>query len=321
MATRRSFIWLVTAVAVAALALSIPGCGGSEKTNFDQAQIRADPLITANGQFGLDLTSCSTFSIVPLGQELATAISEQKLAWILRGAMESGGYRYVEMTEGPDLVVTLYATTQYATTEVPPRTVSMPVYVPGKISNVQSTISSPWGTSTARGTVSTPGEWTTRSYTRPGRTVGAYYPYVGVSIARGADLRAGKDFAASKVWQGSAVATSGQPMLEIPGQIIMLAMLGKSVDQLQKPSAKQAIGARVLPLTPDGKTLVATVTYVQKGSPADKAGLRLYDLIETINGQPTTNRSYMEIRGMLEKGPVTLSVIRPGGKAVTTVTF
>jgi hypothetical protein len=122
-------------------------------------------------------------------------ILDQQLLFYVRNLLEEKGYKFVQLNEEPDFLVTVDAHSQYYENYIPPQSVTLPSWVPGKTITVQGSStgnfnfntfgdlnSYGWGnwSQNSTQTVQVPGYLTTQTYTTPGYTVDHYYPIVDI---------------------------------------------------------------------------------------------------------------------------------------------
>jgi len=183
--------------------------------------------------------------------------------------------------------------------------VTLPQREPGRWDTSHSTFHTPYGT--AQGSTSTwvPGSTQYIPVTRPGRTMGYYYPALLLSAYDRASLaKSPEDAGKALVWTSTIVGSSQVGDGVLTGQMLLLRLLRESPSLPQRPEAPgvslgRALGATAAMLTDDGRNAYPTVLGVTKGSAADKAGLRQWDMVLEVNGRPTANASFAELTEML----------------------
>lgn len=183
----------------------------------------------------------------------------------------------------------------------------MPHYIPGKtITTYQNTYGNIntygdmniWGTYSGHSTSTTniPGALTTQTYTRPGYTVGHYYPSALILIYDGANLD-------KKIWSATGAGASDVSDFRISGQGVLGDML-KKIPDCKNPGLSELkgyIGITYLIVTIEGNNYFPVIG-ISPNSPAQRAGLLNEDIITHINEEPTVNKSWVQIRKMLD-GP------------------
>jgi S1-C subfamily serine protease len=105
------------------------------------------------------------------------------------------------------------------------------------------------------------------------------------------------------VWTGTAVGCTKLSDVRITGQMLMLRLLKDFPRSSSAGHGPGWVGVAIAILTPDGNTLWPTVVNVAKGSPADKSGLRMWDIIWAVDGRSTANLSLSQVLGLLGGDP------------------
>lgn len=191
---------------------------------------------------------------------------------------------------------------QYREVYEPPRTIVLPKYVPPSTTVTRGSYSGylgsdyVWGSSS--GTTTTPGRWTTETYTRGGRVKGFYVPTI-VLFAVDTRRIVGGSAASAVVWEGMAVGASKVSDLALTGQMLLLRMITRMPAGQGMEAPRGWIGVSGAMMTPDGQQVWPTVLAVHKGSPAEKAGLRQWDIISDVDGRPTANLTFAQARELL----------------------
>lgn len=300
-------------VLIVGLLLTI-GCV-TTTTNLTPAGLQYEPSIQSYKDPAFKADTHRTFSVFPSSLinndvQLKGGILEKQMLFVLRNAFERRSYKFVELDQSPDLLVTIDASAPYYEEYVPPRTVTIPSWVPGQTVrtyghssgtfdyNTYGNYSSyGWGTYTGSSTSTTyvPGYMTTQTYTRSGYTTGAYYPSITVAIFDGKTLQ--------NIWLGEGVGTSPNPDVRVSSQGVLMRLLEQfPVSVLAKeilPTDSGMIGIWCSVLTNDGNNYFPTVMNVAPGSPASKAGIKLHDMILTIDGVSTQNKSFSETMALV----------------------
>lgn len=315
--TRRALCAL-TIITLAA-GLCVTGCK-SGKTRHNFSHIEYNLLEEPITKPARDLSQYSSFCLISNGRNSDPLLKSQLLS-LARGMMQALGYRYVDDMEKADIVLCIVFSNEYSETYVPPKTVTIPKYVEPETETTTSYWSGEVGGVDTGGMVQThttkPGYWTTQTYTRPGYTVGSYYPVVGIGLhdswgylRPGASSDTVIDYV---VWSGGASASSKLWDLRMTGQMLMLELV-KSMPRCAKAQPPNAwLGIDGTMLTPDGKNLFPTILRVAEGSPAAKAGLRQWDIIWEIDGHSTANMTYDQVGELLSGragDPKTLTIAR-----------
>lgn len=295
--------------------ISLMGCdngkGNSAAELLAPAGLEIEPTIQQYADPDTDISTRSTFTVLPYSAATGTTATpqfgndllEKQMLYQLRNMIEQCGYKYVDTTADADLVFTLSGSNDYKTVDVPASSITVPQYVAGRTittntntygnANVYGTYGSAYGTYSGYGTATTrlPGYWTTQTYTRPGYTTGNYYPVIALSAF---DSKSGKN-----IWYASGVGCSRNPDVRVSSQGLYLGMLkkltGSQASAKNFPMGTGRIGIDLSQFTPDGTTTYLVAAAVVKGSPCDKAGIKQYDVILSIDGKSMTNRTYSDV--------------------------
>lgn len=286
--------------------MSVAGCKGDSKaSNYGHIRFEIEPMVQARADNEVDFSSYKTFTVWRNPQS-PDPILEKQMLFLARNMLEALGYSFTEDAAGADLLLALSLANEYHATQVPPSTIALPKYMPPQTHYGTGTWSGnvggsyTWGSTS--GTVTTPGYWTTQSFTRPGYTTGAFYPAVNMLLADPRRYRADipQDML---VWTGIAVGTSKVSDVRMTGQMLMMRLLKDFPRSSSAAHSPGWIGAAITILTPDGNTLWPTVLDVAKGSPADKAGLRMWDIIWAVDDRSTANLPLSQFLELLGGSP------------------
>jgi hypothetical protein len=300
--------------------LCVWGCASDSSANLAPLAHLVDPVVHTYRDPELDVTSYSTFAIVPASSiskdTHLSGLLEKQILFSLRSGLETRGYRFVSSAEAADFIVTIDGFSEYREKYIPPQLVTVPVWTPGRtITHTGSdfgTIYGKRGSATYQGTYSgetrVPGHLGYQTQARPGYTVGAHYPSVMVLAY---DLKKQR-----MVWEGSSTGATTNSDLRISSQLL----LAKSLEQL--PMCKKAashypmkrnLGATCGIFTLDGSTYFPVIGSVDEKSIAARAGLRSGDIILQIKGQDASNKPFSEIVRMVagDEGPLMVKVKRP----------
>jgi len=325
----------VLASALAALALT--SCATAPRvTNLSPAYLYLTPSVSIYQDPEATLTEYRTFSVFPASLITEDAktneIMEKQLLFFLRNCLEAKGYRFVPLDQSPDFLATITVSSEYKESYVPPSTGVLPVWVPGRTItsyghtsgtfnyNTYGSYSS-YGWGSYSGSISSttyvPGYMTTKTYTRPGYTVGHHYPVASVSMFDAKSLK--------NVWLGMGAGTSDNPDARVSSQFVVTNILRKFPNSaVQTETASSGvIGVQLLVFTNDGNNYVPTVLSVASGSPAARAGIRPYDMILSIDGVQVVNKPFSEAMQLLRGDagmPLTLQLWRMGQQFTVNVT-
>lgn len=326
---RKYDIWVVL------LILTVLGACATRPhtTNLTPARLLNPPIIETYQDPEADWKDRVTFSVFPLSLFLEdikmNEIEEKQALFFLRNQFEKMGYRYVAPAENPDFLVSIDITSTYKDVYVPPKTVTVPKYVPETTVTTESLTSGSFnpivGAFNTYGNFSTfglggyserttstttiPGYMTTEIHTRPGYTVGVHYPSANIYVYDGTT---GK-----RIWFGIGTGTSKVSDPRISSQFLIKETLTKFPLSQALNTARRTendeIGMEVGVFTKDGNNYFPAVLSVRKESPADKAGLAVHDMIVAIDGHAMVNKPYSEIAHALKGAPgttVSLDILR-----------
>jgi len=316
--------WAVVVVVCVAAAL-LGGCKEGERNNFSHITFQGDPLVTFEADPGFRAEGCRSFGILTRGGS-SHPIIERRLGWMLAWALEAMGYQEAATPAEADLVLSLVFSNEHKTSYLPPTTVTIPWQERGKWVNSDSTIQTPYGTATGHTSTWVPGGTTYIPVTRPGRTVGCYYPALSISAYDRVALAASpNDIGKALVWTETIVHSSNAGDGILSGQFLLLRLLSEHPVLPRKSGpARGPLGLGLVMLTADGINAYPTVVAVIKGSAGEKAGLRAWDMVLEVNGQPTANVSWAQCSDMF--GPATgrlkrFLVKRPEGEVTIQLTL
>ena len=204
----------------------------------------------------------------------------------MKSSLESKGYRQATESEKPDFIVVIRGSNEYKTSETGPMEYSVPTYQPSTKST--STVTNPYGGIIGTIETTTQGQWTTEKHIFPSVTVGRYYPFLQI---RWMDTKSGK-----WVFVGNACCASKQPDPQLSCQADLYEITNKMPGEAIDDAARIGIDFKIC--TVDGNSLYPLV-MVKPNSPADRAGLKDYDIITAIDKMPCVDKSWSEINDML----------------------
>lgn len=225
-------------------------------------------------------------------------ILEKQLLFYVRNLIESKGYEFVQMDQKPDFLVTLNANSEYKEFYVPPSQVTVPYWVPGKdiikntyssgtlnLNSLGSSSSYGFGNWSGSGTEIThvPGYMTSNTYTKPGYTVGHYYPAATIFVYDRKTLK--------EVWEASGAAVSNNPNMSVSEEGIIFYMINnypnasasnyntnyntKQIKIYTAVSLLYYLGIqRCIIFTTDGISYFPIVAVLNKDSIAEREGLK-----------------------------------------------
>ena len=320
----------LTIIALVVIVLfAVNGCNekGEKTPDFLRSAAQLiEPMINHYTDPDMPMARYSTFAVLPkrvaaqgsaspaFGHELL----EKQMLFLLRSHIESRGYRFVTDLSEADFIATIDGSNDYQTHYIPPSSVTVPTYVPSRTIVTNSygsgsvhshgTYGSAYGTysGTSHSTTTIPGHWSKRTYEKPGRTVGHFYPVVSISMY---DSESGQS-----VWYATSVGCSDNSDVRVSSQIPIGATLQNllqsdtaAVEDNAQGSVRSGIEFTVF--TPDGEAFYPMIVDVLGGSPAQHAKLRFGDLILAIDGSNAVNKSFDEVRQLLKDGSETQCVL------------
>jgi len=120
-----------------ALLLMIVGCATTRVTNLTPAYLQLEPSVQSYKDLSFKESEYRTFSVfasslISDGTQLGGGILEKQMLFVLRNAFEELGYKFVELNQSPDFLVTIDGSAQYKEIYVPPQTLTVPHLEPGR---------------------------------------------------------------------------------------------------------------------------------------------------------------------------------------------
>ena len=306
--------------------LVVPSCVPRYSV-FEPLDLETEPIVEYYSDMNFDYASVFSFAVVPIRKltnktyDNYNPLAEDSISFSIRNIMELNGYQF---SDSPDIVLLYLFSNKYEQSYIPPQQYTSFMYIPGK--NVTTTTDfsgninsiTGWGSfsGTATTTTRTPATIMPYTFTTPGKTVGYYYPGVNIWVY---DLRNEKI-----IWQGFAVGASKNSDIRVSSQVLLMKLLS-NFPRSQRPGVEPpsgVIGVWVRVLTFDGNTFFPVIVDVDKGLPADRAGLKVGDIILKINNYSTINKSTSYIDRLLrgEAGSiVTLEIMRNNNTQIISV--
>lgn len=299
--------------------LALTGCATTH--SLTPVALATAPAIKTHAGAELKTSTYATFSVFPLSQvnlqaRLKGAELEKPILFMLRNTMETLGYRFVDLNESPDLLVTLDASSESGQKKLPSKLVP-PNLTPGSmIPQPQAVVSLLNDGSAAIGW----GKWQPRSPelaplpgypprrgTRKGtgpppKITGYTFTALTVSII---DAKIFKE-----VWTGAGAGMSRTRDLRINSQLILWAVMHQfppaALSELHTSPA-DVPGMQVELFTNDGKHYFPAITKIESNSPAWRSGAKRWDMILALDAETTANQPYTKFRSRLG-GPANSSV-------------
>lgn len=270
------------------------GCAAST-TNLSPVHHKDKPRIRIYKAPSLDNDKLKTFSVAPVSHLkkdplVKDDIVTRHMLFLLRNTFEIRGYRYVEVTENPDMLATVDGHIQYKKDCAPPETLTSPK----------------WRTKKRILDAYASGEMKKQTYTISHHTIGTCYPVVRIDVLNPDTLK--------PLWAGIGIGTASNSDLRISSQTIVIFLLGEfpkgpyPYERVMNP-----FGFGFFVFTNNGHDYYPTVFELIKKSPADKAGIELYDMISSVDGVSVKNRSVSEVLEMFQResgGKKSIAVLR-----------
>ena len=253
------------------------------KTNLSPVLHKDKPRIRTFKAPELDNIKPKTFSVFPVSRLKTDPLLkddrlETHMLFLLRNTFEIRGYRYVELAEDPDFLATIDGHVQQKKGHVIPKTLRSPKwFAERKI--LDAYISS---------------DMTRQNYTVPNEMVGTCYPIIRIDALEPKTQK--------PLWAGIGIGKAGNSDLRVSSQTLVIFLLGEfpkgpfSYERIMTP-----FGFGFFVFTNNGNDYYPTVFELIADSPADKAGMRLYDMILSIDGISVKNRPVSEIIDMFKK--------------------
>lgn len=307
-------------ILLACLAICLIGCNGDDKevkAFFAPADLIDEATINQYADPDFDIAERKTFCILPLTiavgseyeAEFGNELLEKQMIYQLRNYLELMGYSFEPDPLKADLVATISGNNEYRSKYIPPHSITVPDYVPSQTVKVRTdqsgnvraygTYDSAYGyySGTEETTIEIPGYYTTETINVPGRTVGWYYPDITINIFSTETNKS--------VWYANGYSRSNNSDIRVSCQQIVLEMITKL------PTSDHAYelfdyhtgfqGIAFIPFTSNGGFVQPVIINVEKDSPAKKAGLKDYDVILSINGTRTMNKTFAEVAKLFDR--------------------
>lgn len=132
----------------------------------------------------------------------------------------------------------------------------------------------------------------------PGATSDTYTPEVLMFLIDNKRVLAGEKEAAV-VWRGNSNAACDNGDTWLVGQIMTVPVVWSLQPGAQYRPPPSPVGIFIAFQAFDRKVLRPTVVWVDKGARADKAGIRVWDIVEEIDGKPLAGLSMTDVRKVL----------------------
>jgi len=231
--------------------------------------------------------------------------TENKVLFELRNFLEEKGYLFVPLNKNPDVIFCISGLLREDLAYIPPSLYSLPKWVPSKTITEKSSSSGildfsslgdyssfGWGnwSSTTKNITRVPGYFKTETYTRPGYSVKNYYPAIIISGRKIVEKL--------PIFDAHAIGFSTNPDFSVNAQFVIKSLIEDLPEGFYNPDkniVKEKVGIEISVLTNDGADYFPTIMKVKEGSPAHKAGIKLYDMILAVNNKELSNESYSQV--------------------------
>jgi hypothetical protein len=296
--------------------------------NFEK-QIFKDPSI--------DYNNYKTYYLISTNQFLKgedQSIQEKQLEFFLNNFIYTFcGLKFIPVSDSiePDLLIVYDYSNDYKERYVSPKTIYLPIWNKGRTSSTKINSSSSSNlnvigdinllgnvrtTNSSTINTSTPGEWTITQIERPGYTVGKYFPGVSIIIYDNSNK--------NKIWEGIGTGSSINKDFRLAGQYIMTYLgfeipIGSFRDEDLYLNNDGWMGLSIMPYNTEGQDFYPIITNIIDKSPAIKGGLKVDDVIISINGIPTKNITSKKIANLIKGnvGSLIKFTIERNGKTIT----
>jgi hypothetical protein len=271
--------------------------------NYDEKVIN-DPTI--------DYTRFKTFSVISanvLFDNKSLTLEEKQIDFFIRNEESALKLRNVSIKDSikPDLLFVYDYSNDYKEKYIAPRTYSFPIWSSGGTTTINSnsnTNLNTYGDLNVTGniygnkttTISNSGKWDITSVQRPAYTVGQFFPNFSLTIYDTSDN--------TKIWEGNANGTSTQKDGRFAAQYLILTLFNKvpqgsyiNPDFLVDNNGYTGIQFSIF--NTNGLSFYPTTVGNIENSPAKSIGLKDWDVILSINGETTANKSEKQINEML----------------------
>jgi len=282
----RSSLWSLVICSLLALVATVtssmsahattPEMNGSEIPSAAQlaGMFRRTPVEQGVRNEDIDFSQYRTFNWRAHPDCEDPAVTEM-LASVARSVMEVGGYEYSTTGETDLTLVVLYRSERGVLSR-PARRERVPLserrgdvaYVPFDAIEV------------------------------PGATPDTYTPEVLLFLIDNKRVLAGEKEAAV-VWRGNSNAACDSGDTWLVGQIMIVPVAWSLQPGAQYRRSPSPVGIFIALQAFDGKVFRPTVVWVEKGSRVDKAGIRVWDIVEEIDGKPLAGLSMTDVHEVL----------------------
>jgi hypothetical protein len=272
---------------------------GGKRTNVSHISFEGDPIVQSQSDPMADFARYQTFTWQS-NPDREDPLIEKHLAVLELGLLEGLGYTPCAAAEGADLTISLAYKNEYQETYVPAVPSSGIVHKEdGSIDHMNSN------------------KGGRAAYTRTN-----FQPEVRLFVMD-SDRATSGPVEDAYVWTGKGVASSETSDIRLTGQTLLLYLLKSFPVCAEAERPERNVGLTWAVLSLDAQAFRPVVLIVDRDSRADRAGLRQWDVIETIGGVSTAGLALPAVRDLLTKGEgdaVTFTVARRGDMTDLTLT-
>jgi hypothetical protein len=279
---------------------------------YDKPQVRSDP--------NKPIKLRETFAVIarPDLEGTDARLLEKQVLYLAAYGLEAFGFRHVDVSDHPDMLLTTNFSNELQEVYVPPQFYTYPVYRPGQTvtAAAAATSYSPYsGTfygAAAAASATTPGQWESRLGVAPGYYDRWYAPMIAMGLFDAVS--------SEELWFASNSGVSNMSNFSVTAPFLLAGIVDRVPICHSHPRLDEILSRKLgvvncscWPLSRDGSSYYPTVMHVATGSAARRAGLRMWDMIVEINGRSTANMRARdfddEILGMIGN-KLNLSVAR-----------
>jgi len=273
--------------------------------NYDEKVIN-DPSI--------DYGKFKTYSIISenvLFENRILSLEEKQIEFFLINLIEPIlGLKNISKRDSikPDLMLIYNFSNDYKEKYIPPQTYSIPIWSRGettKISSNSTTNLNTYGDLNVNGNISgnkntnitKSGKWELAQVQRPAYTQGQFFPNFSMTFYNTSDN--------NKIWEGNANGVSKQKDFRLAAQ----RLIWELIDKMPKGSYEDPdflsnnngmLGMSFYPFNSDGVNFYPVILGIADNTPAKSQGLKDLDVIISLNGISTANKSLNDLDVMIK---------------------
>jgi len=308
---KQKFILIIVFPLLFSCIKTTPQNWDSGYSNIDELELNSKPVSKIYSLPNQQIETLKTFSVFPISilskEQTMNEIEEKQVLFFLRNLIESKGYKFVPLDSNPDFLATISISSKYEEDYVPTKIETKPVYIPGSTvtSHTNATGAFNYGTignysyrgwgnyiGSSSTTTQLPGTISTTINVTPGYTVGEYFVQTEISIF--------ETKRRERIWLGLGVGSSNNFDARISSQFVALNLFSDFPSKLEVP-LNERVGYTFNLLTIDGNNYCPIITALPDNSAFSKAGVELYDMILSVNGESVTNKPVSELLEIFKK--------------------